>query len=235
MTVMSTNINYDDDFWSKRYKNEGHIWGDDASLTAQKLAEKLSESDNYSVKTILEVGFGYGRDIKELALTGHKIVGIEIAAYGLTEAATEVAELITAGKVHLNLGDFNNSQHLGNHFDAISCHRMLHLLGTNGLVRAFANRAAASLKEGGLLCVSARDPRDYNQKQMEWVAPNIAEYKERKGHLISFWDQARFSETFGKKFEIIEFIEGTEIESLKNPVDSHFTLMIAKRKPELKF
>ena len=219
-------------FWSDRYLQEGHIWGDDASITAQLLAERLAESSDSSVKTILEVGFGYGRDIKELALTGHKVVGIEVASAALTESVAQVNEYLNSGRVQLVLGDFNHTNYWQGDFDALTCHRMLHLLGNNGLVRAFANRAAAVLKDNGLLYVSARDPRDYNEQQMVMRGPNIAEYKDRPGHLISFWDKARFAETFGKKFEILDYVEGTEIESQKNPVNSHFTLMIARKRPE---
>lgn len=221
------------DFWSRRYIDEGHIWGDDGSLTAQMLAEKLAESDDASVKTILEVGFGYGRDIKELAIQGHKIVGIETASAALHESANQVGRYLQSGQVQLLLGDFNHTNYLKKDFDAVTCHRTLHLWGNNGLVRAFANKTASVLKDNGLLVVSARNEKDFNPDQMVMIAPNLAEYKDRPGHQISFWNEARFHETFGKKFEILECIHGVEIESQKNPVDSHFTLMIARKKPEL--
>lgn len=220
------------DFWSRRYLDEGHIWGDDGSITAQILAEKLAESDDASVKTILEVGFGYGRDIKELAIQGHKIVGIETASAALHEAANQVGRYLQSGQVQLLLGDFNHTNYLKRDFDAVSCHRTLHLWGNNGLVRAFANKTASVLKDHGLLAVSARNLDDFNPEQMVMIGNNLAEYKARPGHQISFWNEERFRETFSKKFDILEFHHGVEIEAQKNPVDSHFTLMIARKKPE---
>lgn len=216
------------DFWSKRYVREGHIWGDEPSLTADRLIDVLHPDSK-----VLEIGFGYGRDLVHMLNEGHRVYGIEKAAIGLSEATRQVQQYLDAGKGHLMLGEFNNADLKQESFDAVVSHRVLHLLGSNGLTTAFANRAAGVLKPGGLLYVSARDTRDFNDTQMKWVGDNIAEYKNRgPGQQISFWDRERFNRVFGKKFDIIGFEEATEIESTTNPVNSHFTIMMARKKTE---
>lgn len=216
------------DFWSQRYALEGEIWGTDASITAQLLAERLAEDSR--IKRVLEVGFGYGRDLREFLEHGHNVEGIEVAAFGLSMAAKGLQKYLETNKAQLMWGDFTSAS-LGGDYDAISSHRVLHLLGNNGKVRAFVNKCFSVLKPDGLLYVSARNPDDYNPEQMFKIGDQAA-YKDRPQQIISFWDKARFEESFGKKFEILDVVNGTEIESAKNPVDSHFSLMIAKRRIE---
>lgn len=215
------------DFWSKRYAREGHIWGDEPSLTAQRLIDVLGPDSK-----VLDIGFGYGRDLVHMLNEGHRVYGIEKATIGLSEATRQVQQYLDHGRGHLILGEFTNADLKQESFDAVMSHRVLHLLGQNGLTTAFANRAAGVLKPGGLLYVSARDPRDFNAEQMKWVGENAAEYKNRPGHLISFWNEERFRKIFERKFDIIGFQEETEIESTSNPVNSHFTIMMARKKFE---
>ena len=76
------------DFWSERYKKEGHIWGDNPSLTGLRLAEVLPPSAK-----VLEVGFGFGRDILEMLKHGYTVTGVEEASIGLDEAVKQVRDI----------------------------------------------------------------------------------------------------------------------------------------------
>lgn len=213
--------------WDSRYEAEGHIWGDDPSLTGRLLVKKLAP-----VSYVLEIGFGYGRDLSEILQHGHRAYGIEVAASGHTEAGRLLDEYIMSGQAQLLRGEFARASLPKGEFDAVISHRVLHLLGKNGLVRAFGNHAARVLKPGGLLMVSARNPQDFNADQMVPKGDGFAEYKDRPGHLIRFWNEKMFEDAFSDDFEILEFVHGKEIESVKNPIDTHFTIMVARRKPE---
>ena len=87
--------------WNVRYQTEGHIWGDEPSLTAKRLADRLRPVSN-----TLEVGCGYGRDMVHLVNRGHRVHGVENAVAGLTEATKQLQDKINAGSAHLLLGEF---------------------------------------------------------------------------------------------------------------------------------
>lgn len=211
--------------WNVRYKTEGHIWGDKPSLTAKRLADRLRPVSN-----VLEVGFGYGRDIIHLVNRGHRVHGIENAVAGLTEATRQLQDKVNAGSAHLLLGEFTRAAFGKNQFDALYAHRVLHLLGANGHVHGFVDTATRVLKPGGLLYVSARNQKDFNPATMHRLPDGTVERNDRPGHLISLWDEARFRRAFEKNFEILELVDGQEIESQKTGDMTEFTLMIAKKR-----
>ncbi len=213
--------------WDDRYRAEGHIWGDEPSLTALVLSKHLEPSSN-----VLEFGCGYGRDMVELVHQGHRVTGIEKSkiAVALAEGNDKLDSFIDSGRAHILRGEFANATFGKAGFDAVTSHRVLHLLGNNGLVRAFEQHAARVLKPGGLLAVSARNHNDFKQDDMTMIAPGVAEYKNRPGHIIRFWDQALYTDTFKDHFDVVEFIDGSEIESQKNPKQTSFTIMLARKK-----
>lgn len=211
--------------WSKRYEREGHIWGDDPSPTALLLANILRPNSK-----VFEYGYGYGRDVVELMARGHHVQGIDEAAEGLKEATKMVAKMLNGRVATLSSGDFAQTILPRGQFDAVTSHRMLHLLGNNGKVRAFVESAAHVLKPGGLLYVSARNQNDFHDEKMVRISDDLVERKDRPGHLISLWDQARFEKVFGQNFEMIDFVDGQEIESMGSNEMTNFTIMAAKKK-----
>ncbi|MEM8527800.1 MAG: class I SAM-dependent methyltransferase [Bacteroidota bacterium] len=192
------------DFWSNRYQKEGQIWLDQPSLTAlfvEKVADRNSE--------ILEVGFGYGRDIAYLSQKRYKISGIEQSEVGYQMAQQEnsVSNLIQ--------GDFLTTN-FNQQYDIIYSHRVAHLFTEEDQVQDFAQKLASTVKPKGKIFISARDARGIKPK--------------RKGHQVNFWDESRFETVFGKDFLIEQFIKGEEMESKTNPQSTYFTLMIAERR-----
>ncbi len=218
--------------WDRRYRTEGHIWGDEPSMTGETVVSMLDPRSH-----VLEFGYGYGRDLQEILLHGHSVYGIEKSDEGHAEAQKVLKPFVVSGQAQLLLiGDFTKASLPKEGFDAFFSHRTIHLLGKNGLVRAFNALAARVVKPGGLLVVSARNPDDFNPTQMVWNNDGTAQYKDepefkdRIGQNLRFWDEKLFTDTFQSNFDIIGFKHGTEIESQKNPVDTHFTMMIARRK-----
>ena len=65
------------EFWDRRYSREGAIWGDGPSPTALLLAGCLPPRAR-----VLEVGFGYGRDLLFLLRNGCRVAGIELSGEG---------------------------------------------------------------------------------------------------------------------------------------------------------
>lgn len=217
--------------WNKRYEKWHRLWGDKPSPSAKFLLDRLDD-----VSHVLEVGFGYGRDALALCQAGHSVTGLELSSSGLSQACEQMGAYLRSGRAHLGIGEFTSAKLPNGSFDAVFSHRTLHLMGNNGLVDAFAARAAKVIKVGGLLVISARDTRDFDPAQMLKRADGMIEYKpevpDRQGQLISLWDEARFRETFEEKFRILDCIPSEEIEAVNNPdKKARFTVMVAVRKP----
>src|SRR5438132_5389825 len=68
-------------FWDRRYQAEGAIWGEAPSPTARAAARHLPPNPR-----VLEVGFGYGRDLSFLLRQGCKVVGIDLSREGQRQA-----------------------------------------------------------------------------------------------------------------------------------------------------
>lgn len=200
----------DGDFWSNRYLREGEIWLNKPSLTALFLSQSLPPGSK-----IFEIGFGYGRDLVYLAGQGFQVSGIERSEVGVKMARNQLMKQSSGFGQDLMQGDFLEAVLPSEIYDAVICHRVVHLLTEDGHVSTFENKVAQILKPQGMLLISARDPRG--------VKP------ERKGHNVEFWDEQRFQSVFGRDFEISEFIQGEEIESASNPVSTFFTMMVARR------
>lgn len=219
--------------WDRRYGNEGHIWGDEPSMVGEKIVSLIGARAH-----VLEFGYGYGRDLQEVLLHGHSVYGIEKSHVAHSEANKLLKPYVDSGQAQLLLiGDFTKASVPDNHFDAFIAHRVPHLLGKNGLVRAFNSLATRTLKPGGYLVISARNPKDFNDQQMDWVIPDdtaqykdTPEFKDRSGQVIRFWNKKMFQDAYSANFDIIDFVDGKEIESVKNPVDTNFTMMIARKK-----
>lgn len=217
--------------WNRRYAKYNHLWGDEPSPSAEILLDTITDSSH-----ILEVGFGYGRDALAFCQNGHSVTGVEISTTGLTEACRQMSFYLRAGRANLGIGEFTAAKLPTGAFDAVFSHRTLHLMGNNGLVTAFASKAARVVKPGGLLVISARDMRDFDPEQMVKRNDGLVEYKntvpDRQGQIISLWDDARFQTTFSRRFNIKALIASEEPEAINNPGKmAKFTIMVAERKP----
>src|SRR5262249_53590251 len=68
-------------FWDRRYQAEGAIWGEAPSPTAWAAVRHLPARAR-----VLEIGFGYGRDLAFLIGRGCKVVGIDLSSEGQRQA-----------------------------------------------------------------------------------------------------------------------------------------------------
>src|SRR5688572_30253436 len=80
MMAQSCERNGDSDegaFWDRRFREEGAVWGEAPSPTALLAATYARPGDR-----VLDVGFGYGRDLPFLARQGYQISGIDLSVEG---------------------------------------------------------------------------------------------------------------------------------------------------------
>jgi len=229
------------DVWERRFAEEGQIWGAEASPPARYLTRNLLDHSS----NILEVGAGYGRDSNWFAENGHKVTAIDRAANALTIASSDLMSKISSRDVVYMAADFRDAAIGARSKDVFFSHRVLHLLGNNGVTEAFARMAAKSLKPDGQLLVTARSFSDFKPDQMQWVdeQQGVAEYRtdvdslgDRAGQMLYFWNEERLTRLFGNDFQDITVKEDTEMESVSNvnpdgsPVLTHYVSIAAKRK-----
>jgi SAM-dependent methyltransferase len=205
-------------FWDHRFRTEGAIWGNGPSPTAELAARYLHDDER-----VLEVGFGYGRDMCYLLRQRYRVFGIEASRVGhrLTEDRLRREGLKADG---LLLGHFEENNLADGSFDAVLCHRLLHLLVTRKAVVHFVEQVQRVLRTGGLLCLGVRNPNDLDLTNMTWVEDNVYEYTRRPGHRIRYWDDAAFWEFFGGAFKLT-LAPTVEPESASNQVPCSLTLM----------
>ncbi len=219
------------DSWNKRYREEGEIWGRNPSAVARTLVNNL-----HPASRVLEIGFGYGRDLKPLLEHGHTLTGVERSTVGLDMAARNLENYFEGGQLHLILGDFIKASLSQNFYDAAYSHRTIHLVPPDR-IDPFIHRIAGAIRPAALTIISARNPEDFDKSKMEILEKNkrhqviTASYKDRPGHIINFWDEDKFRKKFENHFYISEFRRITEMESISNPdTQSSITVMIAYKK-----
>jgi SAM-dependent methyltransferase len=210
-------------FWDERFRREGAIWGDAPSPTAQALVRYLPAQAR-----VLEVGFGYGRDLAFLLAQGFRAWGVDLSteARRRTEARLR-REGLTAER--LLTGSFEDSDCPPGQFDAVYSHRMAHLLVTEEAVERFTAKAQRVLRPGGVLCLSVRNAEDRNPAEVRRVGEAVYEYTPRPGHWIRFWDDAALRQAFGKVFTFLALERVCEHESRGRPVPCHLTILVGRK------
>jgi SAM-dependent methyltransferase len=204
-------------FWGKRYAGEGALWGHAPSETARELHKRMPTASR-----ILEIGFGYGRDLTFLADKGHELTGVETPGT-CTASVTQGAGISIS---YAGLAGFTTPEA---QFDGLLAHRVWHLLGPEDRTR-LVGLAASTVIPGGVLAISFRDARGFAPDQMRWIDDRRAEYRFRPGHIIEFWKAADVLSCFESAFDNFRFVETEEIESFSNRTLCPLTLMFARRK-----
>src|SRR5438876_9345834 len=69
------------EFWDRRYSKEGAIWGEVPSPTAQTAARYVQPQDR-----VLDIGFGYGRDLPFFARQQCRVWGVDLSQEGCRRA-----------------------------------------------------------------------------------------------------------------------------------------------------
>lgn len=226
------------ELWNRRYLSGGHLWGTDPSPTVKLLNETLNEQFKGidTIKNIITIGYGTARDEASLAVSGCEILAIDVSDQAKSIAERFARERGVHKRITFICDDFAKVSGIrDNSVNGISSHRTLHLLEPQE-VEKFVDKAFDWLEPGGLLAVSARNFKDFDPDEMEWVdgqESGIAKYKdpERDGHVIYFWNEKRFEDNFSNKFNIISFMRNQESESIGSNKTTKYTIMLAQRKP----
>jgi SAM-dependent methyltransferase len=210
-------------FWDVRYRNEGKIWGDNPSPTALTAAKYISPQCR-----VLDIGFGYGRDLPFLVQCGVKVYGIDPSKEGCFRAQKLLGSYGLQPEC-LVVSKFEDCQFSQEWFDIIISHRVIHLLISLEQVVDFSLKVQRLLRPEGILCIGTRDFRDLEPHAMSFVEEGVYEYRHRPGHRIRYWNDEALQKTFGEHFLIESLTHTTEQESSHNNTPCYLTVMVGRK------
>ena len=128
-------------FWEERFREEGKIWGDIPSRTAEYAIGLFRKA---GVRNVLVPGSGYGRNAEAFARAGFGVTGIEISGTAISLARHGCSTVRYHHGSVLEM-PFDDSM-----YDGIYCFNVLHLLRKNDRV-LFLKRCLEQLKVGGVM------------------------------------------------------------------------------------
>lgn len=217
--------------WSTTFLKKGNLWGNKPSETVELAVQKIPDDGK-----VLEVGFGYGRDLTWLAKRRARVMGIEKSSVGFSIAMNTLKEMEHTnqnggspklGEVDLILASMKTHRFAKGSLSGAFSHRTVHLPHPETALPDIAQNMADAVKVGGVLVVSARSFHDFyqDQEKMKNVIldsagfPRSAERSDRAGHKINYFNGQRFNEVFGPYCTIKELYIGKEPESAGNQKD----------------
>ncbi len=214
------------DFWSKRYRREGFIWGKDPSPCARAAVSRFRFC---GAREVLVLGCGYGRDARYMAEEGFQVTAADFA-----DGALELADQWDANGSYCKLTYvLDNIVDLGfsdSSFDAVFSHRTLHLLLSRQRLEQGIAEIHRVLKPEGLAYLSVRSPLDPSRAHSTQGSGPAYELSFRPGHKVLFLTESEFRGILGR-FSILEFSEMAELESYGQDYDVKLHSVTLKKNP----
>jgi SAM-dependent methyltransferase len=174
------------DYWDRRFEDEGKIWGELPSRTAQYALE-LFRSAN--VKSVLIPGSGYGRHTKFLSTHGFDVTGVEISsvACNLAREFDPLSRFYNASVLDMSFDT--------NRYDAIYCFNVLHLFRENDRY-VFIQQCDNKLNKGGLMFFTVFSEKELSFRQGREVERNT--FESRPGRPAHYFTEADLKAHFVK-------------------------------------
>lgn len=188
---MSEYIESTKDYWDKRFKDEGRIWGELPSRTAQHALE-LFRSAN--VKSVLIPGSGYGRHTKFLSTCGFDVTGIEISsmACNLAREFDPLSRFYNASVLDMSFDT--------NRYDAIYCFNVLHLFRESDRY-IFIQQCDSKLNRGGLMFFTVFSEKESSFGEGREVERNT--FESRPGRPAHYFTEADLKAHF-VKYDLVD-------------------------------
>lgn len=179
------------EFWEKRFREEGEVWGELPSKSAYQALELFHK---HGVKSILVPGSGYGRNTRLFSSSGFSVTGIEIST-----TACELAKQFDPD-TEVYEGSVLDISPVPGTFDAIYCYNVLHLFAESNR-RLFLLECLGKLGEPGLVFFTVFSEEEPSFGQGKEVESNT--YESRLGRPTHYFTEEDLREHF-RDFEIIE-------------------------------
>ncbi len=210
------------DFWNRRFKEEGKIWGDEVSNSAI-LAAKIFKEHN--IKTVLVPGCGYGRNSIFFAKEGFIVTAFDFSSVAL-EMAKRTAENLKMN-IHYYEGDALDEKSYKERYDGIYSSNLVHLFLKREreiLLKNFEN----AIKKNGLLALNVFSIEDSSYRKGKLIEENT--YYSSNGHFNYYFTEESIIKNF-PNFELIlcEKIEEFETHGEKGRHSHNFLFAVFKK------
>ena len=179
------------EYWDKRYRTEGKIWGESPSRTAGHALELFRQN---KVKKILAPGSGYGRNTKLFSASGFDVTGIEISP----EACKMAREFNPLTRVY-NASALDMS-FLQDKYDGLYCFNVLHLFREEAR-KFFIRQCVERMNKNGIMFFTVFSEKEASYGKGSEVETNTFESK--PGRPVHYFTDSDLKEHF-KNMEIIE-------------------------------
>jgi len=179
------------EYWDKRYRAEGRIWGDKTSRTAGQALDIFSK---HKIKNILVPGSGYGRNTRLFSEAGFRVTGVEISP-----EACKMAQEFDPQSSFINASALDMS-FLAEKFDAIYCFNVLHLFRENDK-KLFIRQCVDRLKENGIMFFTVFSEKEESYGRGKETEKNT--FESRPGRPVHYFSESDLQEHF-KGMRIIE-------------------------------
>jgi SAM-dependent methyltransferase len=155
------------EYWDKRYQDEGRIWGDLPSRTAEHALELFRRA---GVKEILVPGSGYGRNTRLFSMSGFEVTGVEISpqAYTMAQTFDTLSRFYNASALDMAF--------LTDRYDAVYCFNVLHLFREKER-KSFLQQCVEKVKDNGLLFFTVFSEKEASYGKGQEVEKNTFESK----------------------------------------------------------
>ncbi|WP_438432570.1 methyltransferase domain-containing protein [Gorillibacterium sp. sgz500922] len=162
-------------YWEDRFAEEGEIWNEEPSPTAQDAADWFARS---GARSVLVAGAGYGRNSRVFS-DRFEVDGIEVS-----EAAVRLGERFDPSTRFLCCSVFD-PEGARDRYDAVYAYNLLHLFLSEDRKRLM-ERLLAWLNPGGLLYVTGFSDEDDHNGRGERLEEGTFAYKPGKyGHFFT--------------------------------------------------
>jgi SAM-dependent methyltransferase len=179
------------EYWDKRYRAEGRIWGESPSLTAEHALE-LFQLNN--VWKVLVPGSGYGRNTRLFSKSGIDVTGIEISpiACKMAQESDPNTRVYNASVLDMSF--------LSEIYDGIYCFNVLHLFREEDR-KLFIKQCIDRVKNNGLMFFTVFSEKEESCGRGREVEKNTFESK--AGRPVHYFTDGDLREHF-KDIEILE-------------------------------
>ena len=208
-------------YWDKRFRSEGKIWGEKPSITLELAIDYFSKNN---VCKVLVPGSGYGRNAEALAKAGFDVFGVESSevAHKMAVSSNEKRGL----EIDYELGNVLEMPYGDESFEGVYCFNTLHFFKRDERIR-FIEETYRILKRCGLAVFTVFSEKEHSFGKGREIESNTFESK--KGRPAHYFSEKDLNEHF-KNYEILVNTIIEEPENHGSGPHIHILRLIVARK-----